>query len=119
MDGQYARADRLNTEPPIFRGCSSSELGVILLAGSLFWLPTALLLATLLGMPSAGLGGAAMAIVGSTFVGTTVFRRIKRARPDGYYQLRLVLLLHDLGLRRSPFFRKTGVMDLGRRIPPF
>ena len=32
-------ADRLNAEPAIFKGCSSSELGVIVGVAALVWLP--------------------------------------------------------------------------------
>ena len=32
-------ADRLNAEPAIFKGCSSSELGVIVVVAALVWMP--------------------------------------------------------------------------------
>ena len=41
-------ADRLNQEPVIFRGSSSSELGMILLCAVVFWVPFALTIAALL-----------------------------------------------------------------------
>jgi conjugative transfer region protein (TIGR03750 family) len=40
-------ADRLNAEPVIFKGCSSSELGVLVGAAALVWLPFSLMLAGL------------------------------------------------------------------------
>ncbi|MGE0626167.1 MAG: DUF3487 family protein [Pseudomonadales bacterium] len=39
---------------------------------------------------------------------------MKRNRPDGYYQQRIVLWLDDQGLRRSPFVRRSGAWDIGR-----
>ena len=43
-----------------------------------------------------------------------LFQRLKRNRPDGYYQQRFVIGLHDLGLRRAPFVRRSGCWDIGR-----
>ena len=42
-------ATRLNAEPAIFKGCSSSELGLIVGVAALIWLPVSLLLAGLMG----------------------------------------------------------------------
>jgi conjugative transfer region protein (TIGR03750 family) len=42
-------ADRLNAEPVIFKGCSSSELGMIVGLAIVIWLPLSLLVAWLLG----------------------------------------------------------------------
>ena len=47
-------ADRLNVEPAIFKGCSSSELGIIVGVAALIWLPVSLLLAGLLGAVTMG-----------------------------------------------------------------
>ena len=48
-------ADRLNAEPAIFKGCSSSELGMIVGLAIVIWLPLSLLLAWLLGAITMGL----------------------------------------------------------------
>ncbi|MFP4162297.1 MAG: DUF3487 family protein [Ectothiorhodospira sp.] len=47
-----------------------------------------------------------------------MFQRIKRGRPDHFYQHRLILWAEDLGLRRSGFIRRGGTWDLGRRRWP-
>ncbi|MDX1655789.1 MAG: TIGR03750 family conjugal transfer protein [Candidatus Competibacteraceae bacterium] len=109
------RTDRLNREPPIFKGCSSTELGLLALAGSLFWLPVGLLLAWLAGVPALGLGLAVAATVVTTVLGTGVVRQLKRGRPDGYYWQKLMITLHDRRWHRSPFIRVDGPLDLGRR----
>ena len=44
-DTQEILAERLNAEPVIFRGCSASELGVIVALATGLWLPLSLLLA--------------------------------------------------------------------------
>ena len=110
-------ADRLNVEPAIFKGCSSSELGVIVTLAVIVWLPLSVLLAWLLGAPSMGLGMAGIAIVLTVVITASVFQRIKRGRPNGYYQQRFIIGLSRLGLRRSPFVQRDGSWAIGRSQP--
>ena len=107
-------ADRLNAEPAIFKGCSSSELGVIVGVAALVWLPVSLVLAGLLGAVTMGFGLAGVGVVATVVVTATLFQRLKRNRPDGYYQQRFVIWLHDKGLRRSTLVRRSGSWDIGR-----
>ena len=107
-------ADRLNAEPAIFKGCSSSELGVIVGVAALVWLPVSLILAWLAGAVTMGFGIAGIGIVATVLVMASLFQRLKRNRPDGYYQQRIVLWLDDRGLKRSPFVRRSGAWDIGR-----
>ena len=103
-------ADRLNAEPAIFKGCSSSELGVIVGVAALVWLPVCLLLAGLMGAVTMGFGLAGVGVVATA----SLLQRLKRNRPDGYYQQRFVIWFHDRGLRRAPFVRRSGAWDIGR-----
>jgi len=107
-------ADRLNAEPAIFKGCSSSELGIIVAVAALFWLPMSLVLAALAGAFTMGFGLAGVAVVATVIAVATVFQRLKRNRPVGYYQQRFVIWLHERGLRRSPLVRRSGAWDIGR-----
>ena len=107
-------ADRLNVEPVIFKGCSSSELGVIVGVAALVWLPVSLLLAGLMGAVTMGFGLAGVGVVGTVIVMASVFQRLKRGRPDGYYQQQFSIWLSDHGLRRAPFVRRSGAWDIGR-----
>ena len=107
-------ADRLNVEPIIFKGCSSSELGIIVGVAALVWLPVSLLLAGLMGAVTMGFGLAGIGIVATVLITAGVFQRLKRGRPDGYYQQRFLIALSDYGLRRSPFIRRSGAWDIGR-----
>lgn len=113
-DPQEILADRLNAEPVIFRGCSSSELGMIVGVAVVLWLPLSLLLAWLLGAITMGFGIAGVGVVATVVVCATLFQRIKRGRPEGYYQQRIRIRLHDLGLRRCPWVRRSGAWDIGR-----
>ena len=107
-------ANRLNAEPPIFKGCASSELVVIVGVAALVWLPVCLLLAGAAGAVTVGFGMAGAAIVMSVMGAASFLQRFKRNRPDGYYQQRIMLWLHDRGLRRSPFVCRSGAWDIGR-----
>ena len=107
-------ADRLNVEPVIFKGCSSSELGVIVGVAALVWLPVSLLVAGLMGAVTMGFGLAGVGVVGTVIVMASVFQRLKRGRPDGYYQQQMSIWLSDHGLRHSPFIRRSGAWDIGR-----
>ena len=107
-------ADRLNAEPAIFKGCSSSELGVIVGVAAFVWLPVSLVLAGLMGAVTMGFGLAGVGVVATVVVTATLFQRLKRNRPDGYYQQRFAIWLHDKGLRRSTLIRRSGSWDIGR-----
>ena len=107
-------ADRLNVEPAIFKGCSSSELGIIVGVAALVWLPVSLLLAGLMGAVTMGFGLAGVGVVGTVIVTAGLFQRLKRGRPDGYYQQQVSIWLSDHGLRRAPFIRRSGAWDIGR-----
>ncbi|MDZ7840879.1 MAG: TIGR03750 family conjugal transfer protein [Gammaproteobacteria bacterium] len=107
-------AGHLDTEPVIFRGCSSSELGFILAVAAAAWLPLSFLFAGLLGALTMGAGIAVVGVLATVFLTATVFQRLKRGRPDGYYQQRLRLGLEDMGLLRSGFVRRGGAWDIGR-----
>ena len=112
--GDDILADRLNVEPSIFRGCSSSELGVIVGVAALIWLPVSLLLAGLMGAVTMGFGIAGVGVVATVVVMASLFQRLKRGRPDGYYQQQNMIWLDDHGLRRSTFIRRSGAWDIGR-----
>ena len=107
-------ADRLNAEPAIFRGCSSSELGMIVGLAIVVWLPFSLLLAWLLGAVTMGFGIAGVGVVATVVALATLFQRIKRGRPEGYYQQWLRIRFHRLGLYRTPWVLRSGSWDIGR-----
>jgi conjugative transfer region protein (TIGR03750 family) len=107
-------ADRLNAQPVIFKGCSSSELGVLVGAAALVWLPFSLMLAGLAGAVTMGFGIAGIGIVATVLVTASLFQRLKRNRPNGYYQQRIALWLDDRGMKRAPFVRRSGAWDIGR-----
>lgn len=114
MTTERLLADRLNAEPTIFRGCSSSELGVIVGLAIVVWPPLSLIATWLIGAPSMGLGFAGVAIVLNVVTAASLLQRLKRGRPEAYYLHRFILRLAEWGLIRSPFVTYQGDWGLGR-----
>jgi conjugative transfer region protein (TIGR03750 family) len=75
-----------------------------------------------MGVVTMGFGLAGAGVVGTVVAMASLFQRLKRNRPDGYYQQRFVIWLDDRGLRRAPFVRRSGAWDIGRSfhapLPP-
>lgn len=109
-------AERLNAEPAIFKGCSSSELGVIVGVSALVWLPVSLMLAGIAGAVTMGFGLAGIGVVATVLFTASLLQRLKRNRPDGYYQQRMVIWFDGHGIKRSPFVRRSGAWDIGRTV---
>lgn len=117
-DNEEILADRLNNEPPIFRGLSNSELGLVMRAAALVWVPICLTAATLLGKTMMGAGAAMLMILITVLVSGTLFQRIKRGRPDYYYQH--YLMIRDMtgevktNTRSEQVIRYSGDWGIGR-----
>ncbi len=107
-------ADRLNQEPVIFRGSTNSELGIILLCAVVFWVPFGFIVGALFGAVVMGLGISSLGVLITIVVGSTVFQRIKRGKPDNYYQHQVIIKLDQLKLRKSSLILTSGNWDLGR-----
>jgi conjugative transfer region protein (TIGR03750 family) len=107
-------ADRLNQEPVIFRGSTNSELGIILLCAIVFWVPFGFIVGALFGAVVMGLGISSLGVLITIVVGSTVFQRIKRGKPDNYYQHQVIIKLDQLKLRKSSLVLTSGNWGLGR-----
>jgi conjugative transfer region protein (TIGR03750 family) len=107
-------ADRMNGEPPILRGCASSELLAMAVLGILLWLPACTLAGWAFGAPMIGVGAAGACVVGSVYGGSFVFARLKRGHPDGYYQHHVLVWLQRHRLRHAGFVLPDGPLGLGR-----
>lgn len=107
-------AGRLNTEPVVFQGCTSSEIVTLLIAAVAFWLPLSTLVAAVLGYWTLSLGGTIVGVSATMYLAPKRFQSIKRGRPDGYYQQMGILALARLGLRPSVFITRSGLWGTGR-----
>ena len=106
--------ERLNAEPAIFKGCSLSELSFMVGGATIVWLPACVMLAGIFGSFTMGFGVAGVLIVLTVIILSSVFRRLKLNRPNGYYQLAIHRWLAKEGIVKSPFITRSGVWDLGR-----
>ena len=108
-------ADRLNAEPAIFKGCSSSELGVIVGVAVMVWLPVSLLLAGLMGAVTMGFGIAGvigvLCIMASLFL--TGLQRVVIASLD-FDVLRIMTLLGYM--RNVSKSTVAGALSRGRDL---
>ncbi len=106
-------ADRLNFEPVIFRGCTGTEMIVLVKAAAAVWIPAGLLIMILL-TPAIGMGVLLFGILGTVFFSATFFQRIKRGRPEFYYQIQVKKLTARYFWFRSPYIEYSGQWSLGR-----
>jgi conjugative transfer region protein (TIGR03750 family) len=109
--------ERINNEPVIFRGLSSSELGTGLVATVITLLPICGFIGYLMDRILVGFAMIGVLTILSMMYMGTVFQWIKRGRPDGYYQQRTALFLSQLGLRSSPAVKYNGRWSNGRTDP--
>lgn len=109
-------ADRLNEQPAIFRGCSSTELGAISGIAAAIWIPVCVVVAGMLGNFAIGFSIGGIMIGVTVVVMATIFQKVKRNRPDGYYQHLLFCMLEDLGVWKSKFIRRSGFWSVGRTV---
>jgi len=119
MSDEELLSTRCNSEPNIFKGCSSSELVALAIFSVLFWFPVGIIVWLVIGSFPTGAGFAIGGILFTLFTVPGVFQRIKRGRPDGHYQVMLNIhlgrfkLLRVLGFNND-YIRTTGQWDIGR-----
>jgi conjugative transfer region protein (TIGR03750 family) len=91
---------------------------MVLKVGALFWVPTCLIVATLLGKTMMGMGTAMLMLLLTILVSGSLFQRIKRGRPDYYYQhylmIRDVFLRVKTNTKNQRVIRYTGTWGVGR-----
>ena len=114
QDHDTVLADRVDIEPPIFKGCSSSELLAMLIGAVAVWIPLSLLLGLALGRITYSLAFLAVGVIGSVYCGAAFFQRVKRNRPDHYYVHVLKRRLHASGMWSFPLVWRSGHWDIGR-----
>ena len=111
--------DRVNGEPPILKGLSSSEVQY---AGACFfplWFVFGGLLALLFRHWQILMLLSVLGPMLSVYACAGYFAKLKRNRPDHYYRHVFIRWLHRLGLWGSPFVSRCGAWDLGRSLPAF
>lgn len=107
-------SNRLDTEPSIFRGCSLSELTVLIAVALLICVPVSLILLWFIGYPMMGVGlGVVLAII-VVLIGGRMLQRLKRGRPLRFYQTQVLLILKHIGFKKIVVIQHSTVWRLGR-----
>jgi len=107
---------RLNGEPTIFKGCNLSELIFLSISGAVLWIPFWLVVCGIFGYLIMGIGIGILSIIGWVVLCSTILQKMKRNKPNGYYQLKIRLLLEDKGLMKSKFIRESRAWRTGRTL---
>ncbi len=109
-------ADRVDGEPPAILGLTTSELLLVSLLTGLVLLPMIVLISFAFGLGSVALSLTGFLFMSGMYVGAIVFRKLKRGRPQGHYQVRFAVLLQRLFGGRA-FLLRSGYWSLGRARP--
>lgn len=107
--------DRINVEPAILFGLSSSESLWVIAGAMLLCLPLAAMVMafSMVGAVVAGFG-LPMLIV---YLSARHMAGVKRNRPDMYYLHLMRAWLARMHMRRTRFITTDGDWDLGRTLP--
>ena len=106
--------ERLNDEPPVFKGCSVSELTTLAMLAGGVWLPISLVVAAIFGAITMGFGIAGVGVVATVVLAAGQFQKLKSGRPSGFYLQQFRCWLDARGLVKAPFIRRSGYWNIGR-----
>jgi conjugative transfer region protein (TIGR03750 family) len=109
--------DRINAEPAILRGLSSTEALIAIGLSFACWLPLSLLIGFIVHYMVVSVVFLGAGPIASVWLLSGWFQKVKRDRPDFYYQHLFKKQLARLGLMSSRYTTQSGVWDLGRSIP--
>jgi conjugative transfer region protein (TIGR03750 family) len=110
--------DRVNAEPVIFRGVTSTELLYLLIGGIGLWTPISLVAALVIHRPLFTLIFALVLVIGTVYFGSIYLSGLKRNRPDHYYVQLAQMKFAGFGIGAPPFFTRSGYWALERRFEP-
>jgi len=110
--------DRVNVEPAILLGLSSTEAVWTIVAAFSVWVPIGLLIGLLTRSMAIGVLFSSVTPLITVYIAAQKMAAVKRDRPDLYYLHLFRQTLARTGLRRSRFVIHFGGWDLGRSLPP-
>lgn len=114
MEPDELLAERLNHEPVVLLGYTDSEFAFAVKVACAVAFPATLAIGFTVGKPLPGLAGGFLMALALVVAGGKFMVRLKRGKPDFYYQTRLKLALQHYGLGHSGLLRYRGVMSIGR-----
>lgn len=110
--------DRVNVEPAILLGLSSSEAIWTIAVAFSIWGVIGVLVGIVFRSMAIGVMCATVTPMLSVYIAAQRMAAVKRDRPDLYYLHLIRQFLARRNLRRSRFVTHRGVWDLGRSLPP-
>ena len=110
--------DRVNVEPAILLGLSSTEAVWTIVAAFSVWVPIGVLIGLLTRSMAIGVLFSSVTPLITVYIAAQKMAAVKRDRPDLYYLHLFRQTLARTGLRRSRFVIHFGGWDLGRSLPP-
>jgi len=110
-------ADRVDGEPPAILGLTTSELLLVSVTTGLVLLPLLLAIAFALEIGHGMLAATGFVFMGGVYVGSMLFRKLKRGHPMGHYQVKFAVILQHL-FGGNKFLLRSGYWSLGRTKCP-
>jgi len=107
-------AERLNQEPIVLLGYTDSEFGFAVKVACALAFPATLVIGFMAGKPLPGLAGGFLVALALVVAGGKFMVRLKRGKPDFYYQTRMKLALQRYGFGHSGLLRYPGTLSIGR-----
>lgn len=114
VDSDDLLAERLNHEPVVLLGYTDSEFALAVKAACAVAFPTMLFIGFTFGKPLPGLAGGFLLALALVVAGGKLMVRLKRGKPDFYYQTKMKLALQRYGLGHSGLLRYRGTMSIVR-----
>lgn len=107
-------ASNVNEEVAVFRGSSAGELMWMALLCTLTITPIMTIMGLFIGKGMLFFSVSLVVVFIALFVLATLMQQIRRGRPEGYFEHRVMFLRAALGWGRCPFIRHHGRMDTCR-----
>jgi len=109
-------ADRVDGDPPAVLGLTTSEVMMVAVVCGFVVLPVALILGVaLFGMLALAFAG--FLFLASFYLGSVLFRRIKRNKPLDHYKVKTLVWWQRVS-GEGPFLLRAGPWSAGRSVRP-
>ena len=115
--GHAPLTDRANREPAILRGLTSSEAQLAIFIVMPIYTVVGLVVVFVTKIWALGVLIASLAPMLTVWVVAGWLAKVKRNKPDYYYQHRFKLWLAKNGLKKSRFIDHDGFWETGRDVP--
>ncbi len=108
-------ATNVNEEAVILRGCTTSELIGASIACTTIIIPLFLIVGLIMGKMMICMAVGFAANFGAIFGTATLMQKMKRGRPDGYFNHWMMLIGKKIGMVKAPFVIQHGSMSIFRK----